>query len=99
MGNLVQWIEEAANGEPVVAVVWQGDYDRVEMTTEWDREKGRLDREFDHGHGLPGCPAVCAWTSTRVIFVDQYDGATSICWVPRHPAMHLPIMPGGGALW
>ena len=95
MANLVRWIESAAGGEPIELVVWCGDYDRVESLSDWDAEKGRLDREFDSGYGSPECPAICAWTANRVIFVDQYDGSTGICWVPRHPTLHAPIMPGG----
>jgi hypothetical protein len=63
----------------------------------WPEARPFLNKEYDSGYGSPGCPEFTAWTENRVIFVDQYDGATSVQWVPRHPTPPPPdpIMPGG----
>lgn len=55
-----------------------------------------LDREFDDGFGGNNSPDLCAWSMSWVLFSDNYDGAESLCWVPRHPVAHEPIRPGGG---
>lgn len=52
--------------------------------------------EFNTGYGAPNTYAVCVWTNRHVIFVSQYDGATWLHRVPRHPIEHIPDMPGGG---
>lgn len=53
------------------------------------------DRQFYAGYGVPECAVFCAWSDNWVFFPDQYDGAESICMVPRHPVAHSPIQPGG----
>lgn len=50
---------------------------------------------FIGGHGTSECPPTNIWTHDRVYFVDVYDGATSIQWVPRNPTAYMPTMPGG----
>lgn len=63
----------------------------------WSEARPLLDRDYDAGHGLEDCPSLFAWTASRVLFVDMYDGATGVCWVPRHPDPDArPYMPGGG---
>jgi hypothetical protein len=109
MSNLAKWIEATAEGEPIEAVVigqmgW-GDYgsDDVPRYAEqpkstiltWEQARPWLDYEFDGGFGAPGCNAIHAWTANRVIYISQYDGATSANWVPRHPSAVEPTMPGG----
>lgn len=51
---------------------------------------------FNGGYGSPECYAVYIWTSHRVIWVTQYDGATSLDSAPRNPIACMPDMPGGG---
>jgi len=104
-------ILEAAKGEPIEAIVignmgWS-DYGLEELPPEaqdrtkwnrilkWDEAAPILDYEYDAGFGAPGCQAITAWTATRVLFVSQYDGATHVDSVPRHPIDHEPEMPGG----
>lgn len=109
--NLAKWIEDEAAGEPVEACVigqmgGAGDYGSEDVPRYAEQPKGKvltwaearpfLDYEFDSGFGSAGCNAVTAWTAGKVIFVSQYDRATGICSVPRHPADHEPQMPGGG---
>ena len=107
--RLVDWIKEAGNGQDVEAVVigemgW-GDYgsDRIPdyaacpkgKVMTWAEAAPFIGYEFDDGHGAPGCQAIYAWTKDRVIFISQYDGATSVEWVPRNPVDIMPSMPGG----
>ena len=111
MANLVEWVEAAADGEPIEAVVigdmgWSDNYGSEDVPT-WDSQTRNkvlswvvarewLNYDFDSGFGAPGCNAIYAWTPTKVIFVSQYDGATSIESIPRHPIDCKPSMPGGG---
>ncbi len=109
MGNLVQWIMEAANGEEILGVVigemgW-GDYgcevvpkyaqQPKNTLISWDVAKEFLDYEFSGGFGHPECNAIYAWTPNNVLFISQYDGSTNLESVPRHPIDCTPIMPGG----
>jgi hypothetical protein len=55
-----------------------------------------LDQEFNRGYGGNNSPDLCAWSPSWVLFSDNYDGAESLCWVPRHPLPHKPSRPGGG---
>jgi len=45
--------------------------------------------------GSPACYAVNIWTNKRIIWVTQYDGATSLSFAPRNPVALIPEMPGG----
>ena len=103
MSTLRDWIEEAAAGEPIEAVVigelgW-GDYsDEVKSPSPvltWEEAYPKLLYEFDSGFGSPGCHAIYVWTPTRVFFVSQYDGSTQLESVPRNPVPCNPDMPGG----
>ena len=55
-----------------------------------------LDHRFSDGFGGNDSPNLCAWSPSWVLFSDNYDGAESLRWVPRNPADHDPIRPGGG---
>lgn len=50
---------------------------------------------FFGGYGAPNCHATYVWTNTRVIWVTQYDGSTSLSSMPRNPVDCIPYMPGG----
>lgn len=109
MANLVEWITEIIGDEIIESVVigdkgWGGfeshtipQYESQirNKVLSWEQAKPMLDYEFDSGFGSPGCNAVTVWTPTRVLFVSQYDGATSLESVPRNPIDHEPPMPGG----
>ena len=58
----------------------------------WDEAKEWLDYEYDPGYGAPECHAVFAWAKNRVFFVQEYDGATCVSWIPRHPIPCKPTM-------
>jgi hypothetical protein len=51
---------------------------------------------FDHGYGIEKCPAITAWTKTKVIVVLIYDGSTMLVDIPRHATEHTPFYVGGG---
>ena len=50
---------------------------------------------FSGGFGAPECYAVYIWTTRRIFWVTQYDGATSLSWAPRYPRSIIPEMYGG----
>jgi len=61
-----------------------------------EEAKKYLSYKYDTGFGSPELPALYAWTDTRVILINVYDGATSFKSVPRNPIACLPEMIGGG---
>jgi hypothetical protein len=109
MSNFAEDIERAADGEVIEqAVIGQmgwGDYGKEHVPgydeipqgqlLPWKEARKFLDFEYDSGFGAPGCPAIYAWTPTKVLFVVQYDGSTWVTMVPRHPKDLMPEMPGG----
>ena len=109
MANLRRWILDAAEGEPIEAVVlgqmgW-GDYgsesvpgyaeQRRGVPLTWAEAEPMIDYDFGAGFGAPRCNAIVAWTQDLVISVSQYDGATEIFAIPRNPKVFMPTMPGG----
>lgn len=93
-------IEKAAGSELIEAVVigkredadWN-DWDprfapadaRVDEPLTWAEARPLLDYQYDHGFGGQDCHYVEAFTATRVLFLHEYDGATWIASVQRHP--------------
>jgi hypothetical protein len=56
--------------------------------------KGYMDGwTFSGFWGSCACYATYIWTSERVICVTQYDGATGLTSMPRHPIAVMPDMP------
>lgn len=110
--NLIEWIMEAAKGEPIEAVViGEGPYNAEEIcgqrlvneqkpflnkVLDWETAKPLLDYGFYDGYGGHECNPIAVWSASWIIFVDTYDGSTGICAIPRNPRDHEPIMPGGG---
>jgi len=71
--------------------------DTPEGLVEWDDVPVIvLDSPFYAGFGGNKSPNLCAWSTSWVIFTDNYDGSEELQWVPRHPVDHDPIRPGGG---
>ena len=60
-----------------------------------DEALSLLVQPYEGGYGSPDCHAVYIWTKTRVYWVTQYDGSTSLDSAPRNPEPVMPIMPGG----
>ncbi len=97
-------IEAIVIGKPVQAslvtppadIPWaHQDESNFNRVLSWHEAEPLIDYPFDSSYGLPRCHAVTAWTKSRVIFVSQYNGATSIEYAPRNPVNHMPSMPGG----
>lgn len=51
--------------------------------------------EFFGRSDAPYCYATYVWTSERVLWVTQCDGATCLDSAPRNPVEVMPDMPGG----
>jgi hypothetical protein len=103
MSNLKTWLEEVEErfGELIEAIVVGKHYDNYGESREDEniilsREAGlkKLDGEFDDGFGGADCYPFVAWTASRVFFVQEYDGATNLAWVPRNPIAVTPEFSG-----
>lgn len=102
-------IEKAAGDEPILHVAIGGmgwpEYGADERHAPalarkgdllpWAEARPLLAFEYDCGHGAPDCMAIYAWTESQVLYVVQYDGATGVESLPRHPMLCVPEMPGG----
>jgi hypothetical protein len=86
---------EAEAGELVFAIV-VGRHDRDayyhKSPTAYEnvvlsREDGLalLDQDYDNGYGGADCRPFYAYSQNRIYFVSEYDGATGLGWMPRHP--------------
>ena len=85
---------------------WDDDWNSVSVPNYRDIPKGQvlpwsegrkwLEFKTSYGFGSPKQPAVYCYTENYVIFMTQYDGATSASAVPRNPINIMPEMPGGG---
>lgn len=94
--NLRKALEEAErdSGETIEAIV-VGQHDRARFDESpladenvlLSREDGlaKLDQDYDNGYGGADCFPFLAWTKSYVYFVSEYDGATGLSAVPRHP--------------
>lgn len=67
---------------------------KLGVVLSWEDAAPLLNYRYDDGFGGRDCHPVWAWTPTRVLFVHEYDGATSVSWVPRHPQEGWPPMSG-----
>jgi hypothetical protein len=45
-----------------------------------------LDYEYDSGFGSIDCHDIIIWTPETVYFIHEYDGATSLTYLPRNPS-------------
>lgn len=108
MENISKWLKNAIEkyGEPLEAIV-VGPHDKrryddptvvsdenVILTPEDGLKK--LDVEYDAGFGGADCYPMYAWTKSRVFWVAEYDGATSLAWAPRNPTAIKPQFSGQG---
>ena len=44
-----------------------------------------LDYQFSADFGSADAPPVIAWSENYVLYIDEYDGAESLRWIPRFP--------------
>ena len=101
MGNIKTWLVDAETrtGEQIEAIVVGVHSNRKPKPFEnkiISREEGLaiLDRDYDSGHGGAGRRPMYAWSKSRVYFINEYDGATGLGSVPRHPVDVEPKMGG-----
>ena len=89
--NFLQDIEAVVKGEQVTAVAWLADrgenyygYSRPKYhcSTDWEAVKFLFDYEYNTGYGGVDCHAILIWTVSRIIFVQEYDGATDVQSLP-----------------
>jgi hypothetical protein len=107
MAKLIDWINDERAGEAVLGVVfgdmgWDEDYAAEHIPNYRAMLKGVvlsladampwLDYEFYDGFGGVNCQSVYIWTTTKVIFIHEYDGSTTIQSVPRNPTACMPEM-------
>lgn len=96
-----QDILDAADGEPILAIKfddsvldsywgkvdprWEASKHLKDKLCTWEELGPLLDYEYDSGYGSMDCHNITAWTATKVIYINEYDGSTSICYLPRNP--------------
>ncbi len=96
MTNFKQDILEAAAGEPILAIAVSDrrtrypygespDHNLGSAPVAWEAAAPVLDYEYDDGYGGQDCHDIWAWTATRVLFIHEYDGSTSVVSVARNP--------------
>ena len=100
---------ETQHGEVIEAIcIGQHDDDRWSLDGEFnDRTGGRIDRvrsrdeglsildvEYDSGFGGADCFPMYAWSASWVYFIDEYDGATGVNYIPRNPIDCAPCFGG-----
>jgi len=105
VANLKTMIEDEAGGDPIEAAVIGVHYndenkytddpparhpDKLNRVLSWEEAAPILDEEYNNSYGGADCWPVTAWTANRVIYVTEYDGATGVTSVPRHPIDHEP---------
>lgn len=99
--NFAKTIEERAGG-PILGITldpesvsWRDDERWAPLKPyagrllSWAEARPLLDHEWDSGFGGQDCPDFTAWTADRVLSIHEYDGSTSIIWVPRNPVGQL----------
>jgi len=68
---------------------------RFGVILSWEEAEPMLCYEFEWGYG-GYCHPIYAWTKTRVLVTECYDGCKDIKSVPRNPQAVVPEMIGGG---
>jgi hypothetical protein len=63
------------------------------IPVKWEEVADYLDYNYDRDYGGPDCHKIYAWTNSWIIYVDEYDGATQVSRIPRHP---VPCEPDFG---
>lgn len=55
------------------------------IPTSWEVIRPFLDYEYDDGFGAPECHTLQAWTPNKILYIHEYDGSTTVCYVQRNP--------------
>lgn len=56
----------------------------------WQAARPPLDFEWTRGYARSDVPALVAWSRSWVLYVAEYDGATAVRRLPRHPVVFVP---------
>jgi len=89
-----------ADGEPILAVKiinvpysYGSPDSRFEATKQFENQvlpwatlENFFRYQYDTGYGSMDCHDIVAWTETKVIYIREYDGSTSVVYVPRNPS-------------
>lgn len=51
----------------------------------WEQAAPIFDYSYNTGFGSMDCHDITVWTESRVFYIYEYDGSTSICNVERNP--------------
>lgn len=86
--NLREWLTTAAGGEDIIAVTTADG-----ACAEWSTVATKLNVQLTLAWGA-GAPPLYAWTRSRVIFLECYDGWPRMRWVPRDPSGGAPDLGG-----
>jgi hypothetical protein len=91
-------ILEVADGESILAIrmdtspFYRSDCARKELSKHldkqvisWEEAAPFLDYPYDTGYGAQDCHDIVAWTENKVIYIHEYDGSTSVCYLDRNP--------------
>lgn len=97
MANFKNDVLEAVGDEPIEAILIHGpiysygDKDQRDIGVihgkplSAEQALAMLDYKFDDGFGGQDCHDITVWTATRVFYVHEYDGSTSLQYVLRNP--------------
>jgi len=51
----------------------------------WSYVRDAFDYTYDKGYGSRDCHDILVYTTYTIYYIHEYDGATSIRWMPRNP--------------
>ena len=57
----------------------------LDIALSWSVARPLLNYRYNDGFGSQDCHDIIAWTESRVLLIHEYEGSTSVIWVPRNP--------------
>jgi hypothetical protein len=58
--------------------------DKLNKILSWEEGAKYLDYTWNSGFGGSDCHFITAWTASKVIYIHEYDGSTTVVYVPRN---------------
>ena len=83
MQSLAQDILAAAEDEEIIAISYRI-HDLISFGS-WESAKHSFEKMVCSGFGGPAPPPFYAWTKNKIIYLQEYDSATSVVAIPRNP--------------